>query len=345
VQVRTENGAYPLVETTDINLYVTLRRELRAWSDQYAERNGRRPSLADVRRVAPPDVIGKFERYTAMRDRIRGLAADVYGTINPEAIPAVKPERTASSPQNNNQGSVVQFTSHGNARLVPKVPGNADAGLSSEDRAAAAAGMDGDGVGDGEVGTWGQWDVYDRPTRGDYSSGFQVSEALVHGPEEAAASGAGGKGSPKRVRKDHLSANDYRAIGKYRLMESVDINRYVQLRRDLLAWSAAYKETHGHTPSLSDVRASGKPRLYIRFCEYIETRDRMDGLVKEVCGAEIDDVQQIQEAGRALVDQLRPVSAPDTAVSPPPPAPPPQTPLERAKRLKSRSPPSIGELQ
>jgi NUMOD3 motif len=343
----TENGEYPLVETTDINLYVTLRRELRTWSDEFAGRNGRRPSLVDVRRIAPPDVIGKFERYVGMRDRLRGLAADVYGTINPDCVPSVRPSQIASTPQNNNQGSILRYTSHGNARLVPK--GRPD-GVFVERAKVEAAGASAarrDIEKPGKLGTWGQWDAYDLPTRGDYSSGFQVSETVRQGLESderafTAAAERTERVPKKEAKRAGLSANDYRAIGKYRLMESIDINRYVQLRRDLMAWSSAFKEKHGHTPTLSDVQAAGDPSMYRRFREYIETRDRMDGLVKEVCGAEIDDLEQIKElsdTGRALVDQLRP----STKVERSTPAEPASS-LESVGRLTALSPPSIKEL-
>lgn len=339
------NGAYPLVETTDINTYVTLRRELRVWSDQFSELNSRRPSLADVRRNAPPEIIRQFERYVAMRDRIRGLAADVYGTINPSTVPVVSPKVTTSAPQNNNAGSVVQYTSNGNPRLVRKkteveiagdvapVDGGdmgATEGIESMEPVEGIVGSGSESVvggGESTDSTWGQWDVYDQPMRGDYSSGFQVTETL--GPE---------KEKQTAKKRDQLSPNDYRAIGKYRLIESADIHRYVQLRKKLLTWSASYKKTYGHTPSLSDVEARGYPRMYRRFCEYVNTRDHMDGLFKEVVGAEVGDVEQIKKmskAGRKLVDQLRPKSPPSNSVDP-------NVADQEAhtERLKNRSPPS-----
>lgn len=344
------NGQYGLVDSTDINLYVTLRRELRVWSDEFAGRNGRRPSLADVRRIGTPDVVGKFEQYTRMRERLRGLAADVYGSVNPDSVPVVSPQETASSPQNNNQGSVLHITANGNPRLIPKsdAPGaRAGPRLPGDGLTTSESGGEGaakSGSSRNPNGAWGKWDIYDSPTRGDYSSGFQVSEnLLVDAPSEADATESGsGKSKMKRprARKDSLSPNDYRAIGKYRLMESIDINRYVQLRRDLVAWSAKFKAEHDRTPTLSDVREAGDPTTYTRFCDYIERRGRMDGLVREVFGAELDDVEQIQQlskTGRELVDQLRHKKSIE---KPSHPIPPP-TPLEQVERLKHRSPPSV----
>jgi hypothetical protein len=288
-------------------------------------------------------------------------AFDVYGSLNPDSVPVVSPGDTYSAPINNNQGSFVQYTSNGNPRLVPVRPPQTGPGsvvrsseacelLAENDLAPTTAA---EGVHDGSSHSqWGQWDRYDTPTRGDYSSGFQVSQVLVGDATggSLAADASGGKVTGSQARKEQLTASDYRAIGKFRLMESIDINKYMQLRRELAAWSAAFKRRVGHTPALSDVRDCGEPRIYAQFCEYIEARNRMNGLVREVCGTEIDNVEELQKvtnAGKDLVEQLNlarksaqnaAVAAAAVSASPvlkrpsSPPSPPEQ-------RLKTRSPP------
>jgi hypothetical protein len=109
-------------------------------------------------------------------------------------------------------------------------------------------------------------------------------------------------------------------------MEAIEINKYVQIRRELAVWSENYKKEHGHIPALSDVKAIGDPHLYRKFCEYVENRDHISGLVREVCGTEIDNVEEIEkvaETGRTLADQFN-LRVPGAV---------------RARRLTVRSPP------
>uniref|UniRef100_A0A7S1TIM1 Nuclease associated modular domain-containing protein n=1 Tax=Compsopogon caeruleus TaxID=31354 RepID=A0A7S1TIM1_9RHOD len=84
-------GGFPLVATEDIHSYIALRRSLQGWSEGFKNSMGRRPTLADVRRLAPLEIIRKFEEYSEMRNRLRGLTTDVVGVVNPESIPADAP--------------------------------------------------------------------------------------------------------------------------------------------------------------------------------------------------------------------------------------------------------------
>ena len=140
-------------------------------------------------------------------------------------------------------------------------------------------------------------DKYDRPNfaRSD-SNVSEVNHSLI-GVHEIPSE-----------KNQHLSANDYRKIGKYRLMETMDINRYVTLRKELETWSQSFRETNGRIPALSDAHASGKPYLYAKFCEYLNMRDKMNGLVQEVYGTGVDDVETlktINHEGKVILQTLR----------------------------------------
>lgn len=285
-RAESETGSFPLVGSERINFYITLRRELRVWSDSFVARNGRRPSLADVRRSASKNILGKFEDYVRLRDQIRGLASDVYGSINPRDLPVVPPGQVSSSPQNNSQ-TVIRVTKHGNRRLVPRVEhrNNADVGYSDTDRRLEGSVED-------------MWDIYDRPVSPNWSP-------ANNGENHSSLIGVHELGARD---KDQLSANDYRMIGRYRLMETIDINRYVSLRKELQRWSEAFRETHGRTPTLSDAKSSGKAFLYDRFCEYLGVRENLSGLVREVCGTEIDDTESLRKfthEGKEKLEVLR----------------------------------------
>lgn len=278
-------GSYPLVDGAEINDYITLRRELRVWSDSFMSRTGKRPSLADIRRVASANIMKKFEKYVQMRDRIRGLASDVYGSVDPADVPVVSIGDVSDVPRNNNAKTVIRVTKHGNRRMVDadgKIPGNGAYRV---------------GSGYLEGSTEDMWDMYDRPTSPvEESSTAAVDNSLV-GTHEL---------NPRR--RGQLNANDYRMIGKYRLMESIDINRYVKLRKELERWSADFKRQHGRIPKLSDVRSAGKSMWYDRFCEYLSMRDAMSGLVREVYRTEIDDVETFRKVnveGKVILDSLR----------------------------------------
>lgn len=281
----TEVGSFPLVKSEDINDFVTLRRELRVWSDHYVERNGRRPSLADIRRMSPVPIMRKFERYVEMRDQIRGLASDVYGGVNPADVPVVLPGEVAAAPSNNNSKTVIHVTKHGNPRLVS----GGEIGAKNVDNVGYS--MDNSRM----IGSVeDMWDMYDRPAS---RPAKVASHHTLIGSHEI-----------RMERKEQLSASDYRKIGRYRLMETMDINRYVQLRNELHGWSAAFKEKYGRTPALSDAENSGKAMLYKRFCEYLHMRDSMKGLVQEVYGTELDDVEtltKVNAEGKVILDTLR----------------------------------------
>ncbi|KAI0562704.1 hypothetical protein FGB62_55g144 [Gracilaria domingensis] len=276
-------GNYPLVDSADINAYVTLRRELRVWSDKFKKNNSRRPSLADIRRFAPISIIRKFEKYVSMRDQIRGLAGDVYGSVNPNDVPSVSTGEVSSAPRNNG-ARAIHITKHGNRRLV-----------------STAADQEADNVGysDGRHSLEGaledMWDMYDRPHTRSSVKRDQYSHMLI---------GAGEAGN----RKERLSPRDFRMIGRYRLMESMDIHRFVSLRRELQKWSDEFREKHGRKPKLSDARSEGKTALYHRFCEYLDIRGKMSGLVEEVYGTEVDDLETLvkaNEEGKIMLDALR----------------------------------------
>jgi NUMOD3 motif len=262
-----EKGFYPLVDTVDIHEYVTLRRELRVWSDRWYEHNSKRPSLADVRRTARPKIVRKFEQYVVMRDRIRGLAADVCGYLDPKAIPAVSPRDISYGPRNNNSGMYLGQDTNAGERLRQLgigVPSAENRDVLSEDNYSsinrtslayktAQAG----------AGTF--------PSRGDYSSGFQKRESLrLNEPEKRVLQAGSSELSPAVGQAGYVpTANDFRAIGKYRLMESIEISKYVQTRRELENWSNGFKKEHGHIPALSDVRVRASPETYQKFCNYV----------------------------------------------------------------------------
>lgn len=308
----TKNGTYPLVDTSDLHEYVSLRRELKVWSDRFSSHNSRRPSLTDVRRIAPPRIVGKFERYVGMRNRIRGLASDVYNSVHPESVPVVVPRDTASSPQNNNAGTVVKYTLNGNPRLVEAFqPLLKNQAIVTDDDLLADCSADPDEVDEDELHYGAEcdpWDVYDRPRDQPRTSRFQGSEDLIASSEATYGLSANDdKDLASADKNSAFSVNDYRAIGRYRLVESIDLNKYMQLRRELLTWSEKFKELHGHVPSLSEVSRYGNTELYRKFCQYIEARDRVNGLVTEVCGTPIDDVEELRkvsEKGKNLVDRL-----------------------------------------
>lgn len=277
-------GEYPLVDGADINAYVTLRRELRVWSDRFKQRNRRRPSLADIRRFATVGVVRKFEKYVSMRDQIRGLASDVYGSVNPRDVPVVPIGQVSSEPQNNNAARIVHVTKHGNPRLVPK---DSFAPLQKPNSPLEPN--------DTESVQEDMWDAYDRPATQDVSGEGHNSSSSV-GSDEL------------MFRRDQLSPNDYRMIGKYRLMETMDINRFVTLRKQLEKWSNDFQRKHNRKPALSDAKNSGNVALYRRFCEYLDMRKRMSGLVKEVYGTEVDDLEtltKVNKQGKIILDALR----------------------------------------
>lgn len=277
-------GGYPLVESADINAYITLRRELRVWSDKFKTRNSRRPSLADIRRSAPVSIIRKFEKYVAMRSQIRGLVSDVYGSVNPKDIPVVPTGEVSSVPINNNGMRSIHVTKHGNPRLTSTYSDNA---------------IDNVGYRDGRNNMEGaledMWDKYDRPATRNNPERDLNNHTLIGDHESKRAT-------------DQLGPNDFRMIGRYRLMESLDIHHFMNLRKELQKWSDEFKRKHGRKPALSDARVEGKPVLYHRFCDYLELRRKMNGLVEEVYGTEVDDLEtltRVNEKGRVMLDTLR----------------------------------------
>jgi NUMOD3 motif len=319
-----EKGFYPLVDTVDIHEYITLRRELRVWSDRWYEQNSKRPSLADVRRTARPKIVRKFEQYVSMRDRIRGLAADVCGSLDPKVIPAVSPRDISFGPRNNNSGVYLgQDTIAGERRhhFGIGVSGAENSDVLSEDNYSSINRSS-------FVSKNVQIGPRSFPSRGDYSSGFQKRDSLHDAePEQDVLQYGSSALSTSVGQAEYLpTANDYRAIGKYRLMESIEVSKYVQTRRELANWSNGFKKEHGHTPALSDVKVRASPETYQKFCNYVENRDRISGLVEEVCGTGIDDeaeIQKVADTGRTLVDQLK-LRVPR---------------LLHARRLSMRSPP------
>lgn len=297
-------GSYRLVDSEDINAYIALRRELRTWSDNYAQHHsGKRPSMADIRRIAQVPIIRKFEKYIGMRERIRGLVGDVYGSVDPNAVPPVSTKDLVDSPVNNNHTRAVHITKHGNNRLV--APGDYD--HDEEAPNVSYYSTSGDASLQGSVDD--MFDVYDRPSipnNGSATGGARALEkrlakrdmdkieadntligahVLTNGgfPVLDTAANTAAKG---------LSANDYRKIGRYRLLETMDINEYMKMRNKLQRWSASFKEVNGHVPSLTDARKFGQD-LYAMFCDYLEMRDKMEGLVKEVYGTEVDDMETL----------------------------------------------------
>lgn len=301
-------GSYRLVDSEDINAYIALRRELRTWSDNYAQHHsGKRPSMADIRRMAQVPIIRKFEKYIAMRERIRGLVGDVYGSVDPNAVPPVSTKDLVDSPVNNNHTRTVHITKHGNTRLV--APGDYEHGEEAPDGSYYST--SGDASLQGSVDD--MFDVYDRPST---PTNGAAAAAGTHERRLTKRENIFRKRDIDRIEADNtlvgahvltngghpvhdtaakgLSANDYRKIGRYRLLETMDINEYMKMRNKLQRWSTSFKELHGHVPSLTDARKFGQD-LYAMFCDYLEMRDKMEGLVKEVYGTEVDDLETLHK--------------------------------------------------
>lgn len=277
-------GSYSLLDGADINAYISLRRELTSWSDSYRINLGKRPTLADIRRVAPVSVVRKFERYMAMRERIRGLAGDVYGKVDPNEVPTVSSKAVNNAKVNNNAETTIYVTKHGNNRMV-----SSSSTVTQANQNVVIKG----GVGIGDM-----WDEYDRPSSWEYHPNPEVQETSLIGTHELDA-----KKKDKR-----LSPNDYRKIGRYRLMETMDINRFTEIRRELQDWSDSFKKKHDRRPTLTDVRNVGKAWLYNQFCEYLEMRNRMNGLMMEVLGTEVDNVEILEKVnmeGKEALEALQ----------------------------------------
>lgn len=294
---RPQHGTYALIDSSEINEYVSLRRELRVWSDRFISVNGRRPSLADVRRLASVPIMRKFEMYVAMRDRIRGLAGDVYGDVDPDEVPVVPSTDVTNSPSNNNAISEIHVTKHGNQRLAKPSSSDDDQVWNDKCDANLIGALD------------DMWDAYDRPitVRSSPPPEEHAAENSLIGPIELL-----GK------KTDQFSANDFRKIGRHRLMEVMDINRYVRMRKELESWSSTFKKQFGRTPTLSDARLSDRSGLYSKFCTYLKMRERMSGLVKEVYGTEVDDVETLSKfsaEGKEVLDTLRASSEPSDHLS------------------------------
>lgn len=280
---REKTGSYSLLDGSDINSYVSLRRELRVWSDGFTQRNGRRPTLADIRRLAPVPVIRKFEAYVAMREKLRGLAGDVYGGVDPSSVPGVSTHDLSNSPRNNNGDTKILITKYGNPRLISE---------------SGTTGVESVGYSNGNAKLEGaledMWDMYDRPSSWKRSASTESDNTLI------------GTHSLNNKGPQQLSANDYRKIGRYRLMETMDIYQYVALRKELQAFSAEFKRNHGRIPSLSDARSSGS-KWYTKFCDYLDMRDKMEGLVEEVYGTKGDDLEtlkKVNEEGKEVLKTL-----------------------------------------
>ncbi|KAK1859291.1 hypothetical protein I4F81_001888 [Pyropia yezoensis] len=320
-------GEFPLVATADIHEFVSLRRELRVWSDAYAERNDRRPSLADVRRLAPVPVVRKFEVYMRMRQLLRGLAADVVGGGAAAAAEAAgaadgqtqfvrRPDGTLEAVDGGALGDNLQQQGAAATPIGAAADGIGVVGGATAARSAfggiPAEPLVGDdsSVGDGDEGAHDDMGV--GLGRSDYSSGFlstTPSSPSLSTLGDAAATPSRSPPSGQAPRR-RLSADDYRLIGKHRLMTTGDIHSYIQLRRQLKAWSDSWKATHhaSRPPSLSDVREDAPPSVYAQFCEYLSLRARMRGLAKEVFGAEVDDVEGMQRtanAGESILHALK----------------------------------------
>lgn len=264
-------------------------------------------------------VMRKFEQYVKMRDQIRGLAGDVYGTVDPESLPVVSTKDVADAPRNNNAGTTIHTTKHGNQRLIS----------STGVVGAESVGYKNAGDADMEGALEDMWDMYDRPSSWERKPTTEVDNTLI-GAHELSP-----RQSPKR-NNQRLSANDYRKIGRYRLMGAMDINRYVELRKELQGWSTSFKKEHGRTPTLSDAKVSSKSWLYGKFCEYLAMRDRMFGLVEEVYGTVMDDVEtlkKVNEEGKEVLNTLLGNSKNNAEYSPSPPP-------ESAPVLPSMAPPS-----
>lgn len=299
----TSPSGFPLVDTNDIHSYVSLRRSLRGWSDAFSERNGHRPTIADVRRTARPDVIRQFEQYIAMRGAIRGLAADVCGSVNPADIPVVPSRNSSSTSPQNGTARRVHITGHGNRRLASEVEAASVTGgqgsISFDDGEPDASTLVALGVSSTRSD---MWDAYDAPlTRPSRASGFGVDRTLV---------GVHSLSDLDRVTvQNRLSAKDYRTIGKFRLLESKDINKFVQLRRELESWSSKFKEETGEIPKLSDVWDQKDQGLYAKFCRYLDMRHSMSGLMKEVYGASIEQLEstydRLSEEAQCVLDLLQ----------------------------------------
>lgn len=242
------DGEYGVLGGDVINEYVSLRRELREWSDRFTLRVRHRPNISDVRKAAPPRIIRKFEVYLDLKKQVRGLAREVIGTVNPNHIPVVPPVAGASQEPLVHESTTTEEEEH---------------------------------VEDLEPST------------------EEVKEQQTIKRKK-------GRASHKLVRTK-LSPNDYRAIGKYRLMETVDIHQFVSLRKELRVWSNTFKQTHGRTPALSDVQALGDTVIYHKFCKYLDAKQKMSGLLSEVHNGKIDEdtITEVAARGKRILRMLR----------------------------------------
>lgn len=274
-------GSYSLLDGADINAYISLRRELTSWSDSYRKNLGKRPTLADIRRVAPVPIVRKFERYMTMREKIRGLAGDVYGQVTPNNLPSAPSESGRRSPDDH-VPEAFHLTNYKNVDTIPATSSSTD-------------------VVNRDVGV--VWDEYDRPSSWEYHPTIRADVLRV-----------GADGNKVGKRDNRLSPNDYRKIGRYRLMETMDINRFAELRKKLRKWSDSFKKKKGRRPLLSDVESNGRGSLYTQFCEYIDMRNRMSGLMQEVLGTEVDNVEILKKMnaeGKEALESLKIFSAGD----------------------------------
>eukprot|EP00871_Galdieria_phlegrea_P005999 jgi/Galph1/887/GphlegSOOS_G5630.1 len=87
VSTGMDKSTWPLLTTQEIHEYVLLRRELRVWNEKFSLDSGSSPSLSLIRKEAPKAIIKKYEKYLEYRERFRGLASDVYGSVAPDSFP------------------------------------------------------------------------------------------------------------------------------------------------------------------------------------------------------------------------------------------------------------------
>mmetsp|Transcript_20047 Transcript_20047/g.53391 ORF Transcript_20047/g.53391 Transcript_20047/m.53391 type:complete len:267 (+) Transcript_20047:1-801(+) len=260
--------------------------------------------------IAPLEVRAKFDHFCRLRKVMRGLAADVYGDIQIMGIPVRPPAQTGAPPHSAPRKNGGQRATRSSQVPAEEAPLN-DGRLIVEEQVADEP----DPVDDADTELLREDDLAAaatpvphtrRPLR--LAAHANVSEPLVGAPAPvtAAASCEAPAGQVQTV----LGPSEYRVLGRYRLLETMDIHSFFRLRRELKEWSSAFSEEVGRTPSLSDAKQRGGLTLYRKFVRYLDMRARMRGLAREmhVLVDEVEDIaliEKVTETGKSLLECLK----------------------------------------
>ena len=236
-----ESGTdFPLVDTKDIHQFMMLRRELETWSGQFYSSMGRRPTMTDIRRLAPMELLRKFERYIKLRDSIRGLATSVKEGMNVQAMPAEAPG--GATPRSDS------YVATSPSKLGQK------------------------------------------PSGGDVTLGDSGSMAMT-----------GNDRDNQSATNTPLSANEFRTLGQYRLLEAHDLHKMRKLRREAEPWLDRFARTFGRPAELADAEcmdsetlAESERRALRAVIGYLELKGKSRGLLSDVLNIDPDDPQALE---------------------------------------------------